>query len=443
MMNMKKKMISLLLVLALVVGICPAAFAGEGESHRNTALESNTVVHIVTDKMSVDGQLSCDNESAAVKTNAEGNENRFVCDLELEDKNAEETVCTAKGTLTVVGEVYDFAASGNLVKVEARNGDVVYIGSLTGNVDGKFDPVSMIALTIHYNETTKETFVPVCLGSYGADGGAPIEVEFGYAFSSLNSAAKAYIEKRNIREKKTTRTVSGKPYTTNVEDDLVCLTTQTGSYQGYQVIFGSAYGVNVAPRAGSWLIRNRAQVNMDNFKKGHAKTLVAPGTTETGVILAEDYKLETVWLNFSASNKNCLVSGEYPDAFSRSIAISKIITLPYGFLNKTISLFDLQIPLKSVSHIRSNEGSSLQTKIANSGGMPKATTTSTNPYGEQTGVGNKFMVYNPVVAGGTVTGKTNVSAEITFIATRQNGVSYLDSVIISSSQTQFTLRSGS
>ena len=28
-MNMKKKMISLLLVLALVVGICPAAFAGE------------------------------------------------------------------------------------------------------------------------------------------------------------------------------------------------------------------------------------------------------------------------------------------------------------------------------------------------------------------------------------------------------------------------------
>lgn len=29
-MNIKKRMVSLLLVLALVVGICPAAFAGEG-----------------------------------------------------------------------------------------------------------------------------------------------------------------------------------------------------------------------------------------------------------------------------------------------------------------------------------------------------------------------------------------------------------------------------
>lgn len=42
MMNMKKKMISLLLVLALVVGICPAAFAGEVDSTKGTEIYLGT-----------------------------------------------------------------------------------------------------------------------------------------------------------------------------------------------------------------------------------------------------------------------------------------------------------------------------------------------------------------------------------------------------------------
>lgn len=46
MMNMKKKMISLLLVLALVVGICPAAFAGEENAVDYAAMADKAAEHL-------------------------------------------------------------------------------------------------------------------------------------------------------------------------------------------------------------------------------------------------------------------------------------------------------------------------------------------------------------------------------------------------------------
>ncbi len=352
------------------------------------------------------------------------------------------------GTLALAGVSYSFTVNGNLIKVTAENQDEVYVGSLTGYVNDEMTPDSMLALTLHYNQTTGESFVPVCVGSYGAGGQPPVEVEFGHVFPGLSSAVKAYVERRDsVRQAETAEIADGDSLALNATDtdetsNMKSFIKQAGAYQNYQVIFGSTYAIDYVATGGNWTVRNRAQIHLNNFKKGHAKTFSPVGTTESGVISASDYTVDTVWLNFTANNQRCLISGAFPDEFKNSIPVITVIKTPYGLLNQIASLLDLHIPVQEVSHIRSNNGSKLQTKIANSvGGLTKAVTTLTKPYSEETGVANAFQVYNPVGPGGTVLSKANVSAEIAFIAMRENGVSYLDSVIVSTPEKQFTLHS--
>ena len=370
-------------------------------------------------------------------------DNHLNCTIQLKSMDSDYSSSTATGTIRLADTTYSFDVNGTLKRVYAQNGDTVYLGALSGYVDEKHTSESMITLSINYNATTGDVYLPICLGSFGNDEVPPVQVEFGAVFSELTSAVQSLTDNLSVAQESENTSDSAKdPMYSSPNTKLVCHSTNLGSYQGKKVIFGSFYGAKEALPSGSWDGRVKAQVNLDNFITAYEDSLPPHTPDYTGIIRGENYYVSSIWLNAKTSVDRCRIVDPTPDAFSKTLPISIPLDTPYGLLNYVASLVSIEIPLTGVSHTRNAAGNQLETKLWNDrSGISDVCVTGTNPYNQKNGIANYFMIHNTLDAGKPLKVTTNVSAEISFIAVQADGLSYLKAITVSSDNDTFTLDS--
>lgn len=415
---------------------------------------SDSAVRIATTKMSMFNRSLYNQEgldyrrtkNCQVASLVQEPVNGLFFDLALDNPSGDVTECAAVGTLQLAGNLYSFITNGVLTKIDTTVGEEVFMGSACGYVNGKESPEDMIALSICYNKTTGESFIPVCLGAYGNDSAPPVEVEFGTMFESLSDATDIFNSRRQEREKANTETtvmnMQG-DYAKTANTELVQLSIQPGLYQGKRVIFGSCYGSREAVPSGSWDAFVRAQVNLNNFKTAYnAATIVPVDPDHPGVILIENYYIDTVWTKFSTNDIRCSVTDAAPPEQNKTIAVKVSLSTPYEILNAGIDLVTINIPIKKIKHTFSEYKNQVETEIANyANGLGAAITTSENPYSEKGGVTSKYIIHNAKSAGSSVTAKMRVQAQVCCTQTNTDGPSYPKFIILSSLEGSFQLKS--
>lgn len=355
--------------------------------------------------------------------------------------------CTASGVIKINNITQQFSAQGQLYTYQTASGDVIYSGGLVGLFDGAtiFESDKIVTISLNYNETTKQAYIPVTIGSFGNDSCLPVMVEFGEYFNEIKQAIDNMV---TALEKNSSATSLNNQNSININAPSAnvteyCLATAKGTYNRKDVIFHSYYGTKEAVPSGSFLAKVRTQVHLKNFISAYNSSL--PPYNPNNPTLVYDsinHCVTDVWLNFTTNKTNNRIIDPLPAAFSSSIILkSPTFKIPYGALNYAMSYINLKIPLNGISHAYNSTYNTLQTKIWKGTNISQAITTTTNPYTTKTGVANNFLVFNSMNAGTSCTATTNGSARIFFEDIRVNGDIVPRWVVVSSVSEASTLKS--
>lgn len=361
------------------------------------------------------------------------------CEIIFDSLGEYSSPVSVDGTLTLAGCEYDFSATGNVRMFEATNNDSVYIGSASGYAGQTSD--SFLTLTICYNMTTEETFIPICLGSYGDDDNPPLQLEFGTPFASLNSATEAFLSDFTERQSNGVNELSdtATPSANRINVDSKCLAVEPGEYLGEEVVYCSYYGSDEAFPSGSWTGYIRAHANIDAFEQAYEDSL----TSSSLIVQGEGYHVETVWFYCSTSNSSCKISDVFPENEERVIAFGVPFETPSAVLNYLASFVTINIPVNGVKSELTNAQTNLDMKIWNNvGGLTNIETTSNTPNAENgTGVTCWFTIFDGLNSGRTLTVTAQTRCEVCFIAVQSDGLSYPKYVTVDSGEANISLDS--
>lgn len=324
----------------------------------------------------------------------------------------------ATGTFQVAENKHMFDVSGEVNRILVNNGDSVLIGSLIGDIDQGENLSDILAMTLCYNETTSEYYIPLCIGTYGIEENPPLLVEFGKSFAGLAEAVNTLSDERESRE----AFMEGLNVETEIDESVIPFAVDptprllnsiaTTKYNKY-VMYTYLYGGKEAAPSGSWRQTVKTQVHLTNFSNGYTNNL------GSSIAKAEKFYVSSVLLNYRNSNTNCNVISPKPVAQSSSTSlITPTFLIPYKAAAYAASYVSIPISVKGVSHTYYNNNSKIQTKIWSSSNIDKAITTGSSLSAAtnlSNGVSVDMNVHNALTAGNSTTATCNAVAGISFV----------------------------
>lgn len=422
-----KKIICLLLAIAITTTICAASYLPSNKTAPEVMVEINTnsmtVKNTSSENLNALANFSGNKTTPINSTTSNENDSNLNLSFSLKNTNEEDLKdCIATGVFRVKGAGHSFNVSGQVSRVHLDNGNTVLIGGLTGDLDAGKEISDTLSLVLCYNESTKESYLPLCVGTYGIEGTPPLLVEFGKPFYGLSEATLALQEETSNDQTVETEEIIAQETLSplSVDPSVRCLNAITTYYSQSAVMFSYLYGSKEATPSGSWRQTIKAQVNVSNFAKKYNANL--PPITGNGggsqISTTQGHNVKNIWLYYSNSNNACRIVDPKPSAQQSSISlITPTFFIPWGPVAYIASYTSIPISISGISHSYSNNNSSLQTKIWSSNGIAKlktSVTTLSNGYNSKDGVSVDFTVFNGLSAGKSTTATFYPKAEISF-----------------------------